>query len=234
MPKLSIVIPCYNVEDNIPVTSKVIFDCEKLYPGDVEFEYIFVDDGSKDKTLKALKAGQPITSKDKFQIKFASFWRWSIVAVGAMLLWAGYLSWSPGLKVQGGRHDLGRNGIWLQHGWLGANEWFVRYDKLDRIQTFRDRQYIDRFASLLARHHITDVFPHVAPTRPNGRLPPVDQAQMERFLDGFGSFRVMPWIGGVMGKTVWIADKQWRQEFVSSAAKLLAQHPRLAGIHLNI
>ena len=99
--------------------------------------------------------------------------KWSIVAVSVFLAWAAYLSWSPGLSVNDGRHDLGRNGIWLQHGWLGANEWFVRYDKQDQISKLHDSQYINQFASLLFRHNITDVFPHVAPAGKDGRLPPV-------------------------------------------------------------
>lgn len=55
MPKVSIILPCFNVENNIPVTSKVLIEAERLYPPDVSFEYVFVDDGSKDKTYSELK-----------------------------------------------------------------------------------------------------------------------------------------------------------------------------------
>jgi glycosyltransferase involved in cell wall biosynthesis len=54
MPKLSIIMPCYYNEENIPVTVKELVENESRFPGDVEFEYIFVDDGSKDKTLERL------------------------------------------------------------------------------------------------------------------------------------------------------------------------------------
>ncbi|GAB4202114.1 MAG: glycosyltransferase family 2 protein [Bacteroidia bacterium] len=54
MPKISIVIPCYYNEHNIPVTFPVLLENEKRFPSDVEFEYIFVDDGSKDGTFNAL------------------------------------------------------------------------------------------------------------------------------------------------------------------------------------
>lgn len=54
MPKLSIIIPCYFNEDNIPVTSAALIENEKLFPHDVEFEYVMVDDGSKDGTVAAL------------------------------------------------------------------------------------------------------------------------------------------------------------------------------------
>lgn len=50
MAKLSIIIPCYFNEQNIPVTTKILFENEVNFPSEVEFEYIFVDDGSKDNT----------------------------------------------------------------------------------------------------------------------------------------------------------------------------------------
>lgn len=54
MPKLSIIIPCYFNELNIPVTSQELILNEQLFPNDVLFEYVMVDDGSKDKTFEAL------------------------------------------------------------------------------------------------------------------------------------------------------------------------------------
>lgn len=55
MPKLSIVIPCYYNELNIPVTTAELIHNETLFPADLEFEYILVDDGSKDNTFAELK-----------------------------------------------------------------------------------------------------------------------------------------------------------------------------------
>lgn len=54
MPKLSIIIPCYFNGENIPVTSATLIANEKLFPNDTTFEYIMVDDGSKDNTFEAL------------------------------------------------------------------------------------------------------------------------------------------------------------------------------------
>jgi glycosyltransferase involved in cell wall biosynthesis len=54
MPKLSIIIPCYYNEENLPVTWPRLVANESLFPEEVEFEYIFVDDGSKDNTLNEL------------------------------------------------------------------------------------------------------------------------------------------------------------------------------------
>jgi dolichol-phosphate mannosyltransferase len=54
MPKLSIIIPCYFNQDNLPLTIPRLISLENKYPEDVRFEYIFVDDGSKDKTYQVL------------------------------------------------------------------------------------------------------------------------------------------------------------------------------------
>lgn len=54
MAKISIITPCYYNGDNLPVTFPVLIDNEKNFPLGTEIEYIFVDDGSKDNTWKAL------------------------------------------------------------------------------------------------------------------------------------------------------------------------------------
>jgi dolichol-phosphate mannosyltransferase len=56
MPKLSIIIPCYFNEENIPVTAQTLIENERAFDADVEFEYILVDDGSKDNTYEAILA----------------------------------------------------------------------------------------------------------------------------------------------------------------------------------
>lgn len=54
MPLISFLIPCYYNGENIPVTAKTLMECEKLYPSDTQFEYVLVDDGSKDGTWKEI------------------------------------------------------------------------------------------------------------------------------------------------------------------------------------
>jgi dolichol-phosphate mannosyltransferase len=54
MPKLSIIIPCYYNEENIPVTSLELIENEKNFPPEVTFEYVMVDDGSRDGTWREL------------------------------------------------------------------------------------------------------------------------------------------------------------------------------------
>lgn len=53
-PLLSVVVPCYYNEANLPDTFRVLLENESRFPAGVRFEYVFVDDGSGDGTLKLL------------------------------------------------------------------------------------------------------------------------------------------------------------------------------------
>jgi hypothetical protein len=145
-----------------------------------------------------------------------------------------YSVWVPGRDIRDGRHDLSRNGIWLQHGWIGDDLWFVHNNKEDKKAYFRDPENIRNLAALLHRHHITDVYPHLCPTSRSGAISSVDLKQTELFLDIFKDFRVMPWVGGVLDAQVFLSSPSWRHNFAQSIRELFIVHPRLGGIHLNI
>jgi glycosyltransferase involved in cell wall biosynthesis len=54
---LSIIVPCYNEEKSIPFFYAETVKQETFFhEKDVEFEFIFVDDGSKDGTIDAVRA----------------------------------------------------------------------------------------------------------------------------------------------------------------------------------
>src|SRR6266705_1545381 len=94
---------------------------------------------------------------------------WRTIVPGCCLLLAvsfGYLLWKPGLDVRDGRDDRGRNGIWLSHGWLGGDQWFLRQGKTNEVGRYRDPNRIRDLAGKLRHHHITDVFPHLCPAEP--------------------------------------------------------------------
>ena len=148
------------------------------------------------------------------------------------LLYLGYQVWTPGVRVTDGRHDLGQNGLWLQHGWLGHDSWFQRYGKDKSL--FRDTPKIVALRTSLAHHGISVVFPHLCPCDPSGDIALVDGAQTERFLDNTAGIKVLPWIGGVLDTQVHLDKPEWRKRFAASTAKLLQEHPRLAGVHVNI
>lgn len=70
MNKISVIVPCYNEEESIPLFYDTI---NKLINKmkDVSFELIFVDDGSSDKTINVIK---DLSKKDK-NVRYISFSR---------------------------------------------------------------------------------------------------------------------------------------------------------------
>jgi glycosyltransferase involved in cell wall biosynthesis len=83
MPKLSVIIPCYFNEKNIPLTSKELIDNEKNFPADVVFEYVMVDDGSEDGTLNALKEFKSVyPDKVKIVILSGNFGSYNAIQAG--------------------------------------------------------------------------------------------------------------------------------------------------------
>lgn len=162
--------------------------------------------------------------------------RWRIVLLAVLCIAgiaaAAYLLWTPGKRFQDGRHDLRSNAIWIGHGWLGSDSWF-RDNNRDKA-AFRDPHQIQQLASRLRSHGIKYVFPHLCPTKVTGNIDTVDHDQVERFLDGFGDFQVMPWVGGSLDIHCSPDSARWRKLFVGSIVKLLGAHPRLAGVHINI
>lgn len=70
MKKISVVVPCYNEEESIPFYYNEMKDIIKKMKG-VSFELIFINDGSKDKTLDILRN---LSKKDKI-VKYISFSR---------------------------------------------------------------------------------------------------------------------------------------------------------------
>lgn len=151
-----------------------------------------------------------------------------------LIIAAAYVAWRPGLDIRDGRNDRGSNAIWLAHGWLGSDEWFIRNGKTNELTRYREQNSIQSLRDKLRTNGITDVFPHLCPTTSEGHLPAIDSKQTEAFLDSFAGIRVMPWIGGPNGSGVRAKDAKWRQTFLGDVQILLARHPRFAGVHLNV
>lgn len=68
--KISIVVPCYNEEESLPIFYEEITKVSKKLK-EVDFEYIFINDGSKDKTLSILRE----LSKKDSKVRYVSFSR---------------------------------------------------------------------------------------------------------------------------------------------------------------
>lgn len=55
MKKISVIVPCYNEQEAIPFFYDEIVKISKIMENDAEFEYLFINDGSKDKTINVLR-----------------------------------------------------------------------------------------------------------------------------------------------------------------------------------
>lgn len=68
--KLTMVVPAYNEEEALPIFYEEVHRVEEELP-DVEIEYLFIDDGSSDKTLEVLRS---LHKKDA-RVRYVSFSR---------------------------------------------------------------------------------------------------------------------------------------------------------------
>lgn len=68
--KISVIVPCYNEQETIPFFYKEITKISRKIT-DLDFEYIFIDDGSSDQTLQIIKEYQ---QKDQ-KVRYVSFSR---------------------------------------------------------------------------------------------------------------------------------------------------------------
>lgn len=71
MEKLSIVIPCYNEQGTIPIFFKIIEQVELELKDSLIFDYLFINDGSRDATLDVLRK----LSKEHPNVNYISFSR---------------------------------------------------------------------------------------------------------------------------------------------------------------
>ena len=71
MKKISIVVPCYNEEESLPLFYKAVDKITDKMKKKAEFEFVFVNDGSRDKTLEILR---DLAKKDK-RVRYISFSR---------------------------------------------------------------------------------------------------------------------------------------------------------------
>jgi len=70
MEKISLIVPCYNEEEVLPLFYQEVTRVAGLM-GEYDFEFLFVDDGSRDGTMKVVK---DLAGQDQ-RVKFVSFSR---------------------------------------------------------------------------------------------------------------------------------------------------------------
>ena len=69
MKKISVIVPCYNEQEAIPFFYDEIVKISKIMENDAEFEYLFINDGSKDKIINVLRE---LAKRDE-RVKYVSF-----------------------------------------------------------------------------------------------------------------------------------------------------------------
>ena len=90
-----------------------------------------------------------------------------------------YLLWQPGSSESLPQYR--NNAIWLGHGWMGDDGWFVRNKR--NKNDFRSVGKISALFKKLSDNKISTVYPHLCPAQINGKIAPYDSIQVERFLD---------------------------------------------------
>lgn len=71
MEKISVIVPCYNEEEALPLFYEEMERVRKQDFEGIDFEYIFINDGSKDKTLAEIRA---LRNQDD-KVRYVSFSR---------------------------------------------------------------------------------------------------------------------------------------------------------------
>lgn len=152
-----------------------------------------------------------------------------ILGIPALCYWL----WQPGKDNFKFTYNW-NNAIWLSHGWLSDDSWFLRNKR--NKENFRSAEKISALFKKLSENKISIVYPHLCPAQRNGNISPYDHAQMELFLDLAEQYKikVIPWVGGVLDDSARIASKSWCKNFTASIDDMLKKHPRLAGVQVNV
>ena len=74
MKKISVVVPCFNEEESIPLFYEEIRKVATSMQDRCTFEFIFVNDGSKDKTLSILFPTSPVAPTTAIFISYKIFY----------------------------------------------------------------------------------------------------------------------------------------------------------------
>lgn len=90
MEKISIIVPCYNEEEALPLFYKEINKVSETM--DEEFEFIFVNDGSKDKTLEVIKNLSTLDKRCKYINFSRNFGKESAMYAGLELSTGDYVT----------------------------------------------------------------------------------------------------------------------------------------------
>jgi|SRR5688572_4083760 len=146
MPKLSIVIPCYFNEGNIPLTTAELISNENHFPDELEFEYVLVDDGSKDNTYnELLKFREKFPTKVKI-IKLAG----NVGSYNAILAGLHYASGDCNVILTADLQDPPELIPKMYQYWLKGIK-FVIANRTDREESWSQKFFSNTFHKLMKK-----------------------------------------------------------------------------------
>lgn len=153
MPKLSIIIPCYFNEENIPVTSQELLANEKLFPKDVAFEYVMVDDGSKDNTLSELLKFRESQPEGKVKvIKLAG----NVGSYNAIVAGMKYATGDCNAIIAADLQDPPELMVRMYEHWLKGIK-FVVGNRSDREEGWLQKRFSNLYHSLMQKHALSNI-----------------------------------------------------------------------------
>lgn len=132
------------------------------------------------------------------------------------------------IEHRAARHGQ-ENALWVQSS-------FLRGYRPSTGALMGDRD-AEELARLLTRNHIRSAFLFAGPFLPNGDVP--EWATSKRALDTVAilkrlapSVRIVPWVGGLEHKQVWLEDPAWVERALDSTSHLLERW-QVDAVHVN-
>ena len=149
MPKLSIIIPCYFNEENIPITTNELIENEKNFPKDLEVEYVFVDDGSKDKTLERLIDFKNLFPKKVVVVKLAG----NVGSYNAIMAGMKFATGDCNVIISADLQDPPELMIKMYEHWLNGIK-FVVGNRSDRQESFSTKLFSNTYHKLIKKYWV--------------------------------------------------------------------------------
>lgn len=172
METISVVVPCYNEVEAIPLFYREICRISDLMPEYV-FEYVFVNDGSKDATLSRIKEMAQTDSRVKYLSLSRNFGKEAAMYAG--------LRYASGDYVAIMDADLQDPPALLPEMMRG-----IRDEGYDCVATRRVTRKGEPAVRVLLRPFVLPAHPEIVQDRNHGRRPglPASHTAICRFLAG--------------------------------------------------
>lgn len=148
-----------------------------------------------------------------------------------------WLAWHPGQILRSGAHDRGTNGVWMAHGWLAHDHWFMQNpERMAQLTVYHNTPSVIATLQDLRNKGMGDAFLDLHPCAAGGRLPAAshDSAATLALMARDLKIRTWAWVGGNRGETCFPEKPEWRRTFIADCRDFLAKCPQFQGMMINI